>query len=170
MFATAQELGIGVMAYGPMAHGLLTGAMGRNTSFAQSKDGPKDWRASGFIFGQSLFAPEYLPQNLEVVESLKAVATRLDTTLPRLALAWVLRQPAISVALSGAAPPPRSRTTSTPSRSHSPPTCSPRSIRSSRAPPARWIACPASITSPASLAAQTPSPAPSKPACPSSQT
>ena len=96
MFPTALELGIGVMAYGPMAHGLLTGAMGRETKFQ-----PTDWRASGLLFGQALFSPENLPKNLEVVERLKAVALQLDTTLPRLALAWVLRQPAVTVALSG---------------------------------------------------------------------
>ncbi len=100
MFPAAQELGIGVMAYGPLAHGLLTGAMGRGTTFPG-----KDWRASGLVFGQSLFAPEHLPHNLEVVEQLKALAARLDTTLPRLALAWTLRHPAVSVALSGCRTP-----------------------------------------------------------------
>ena len=100
MFPAAQALGIGVMAYGPMAHGLLTGAMGRDTTFA-----PSDWRAAGVIFGQRLFGPEELPRNLEVVEQLKGVAARLGTSLPRLALAWVLRHPAVSVALSGCRTP-----------------------------------------------------------------
>jgi aryl-alcohol dehydrogenase-like predicted oxidoreductase len=100
MFPTAQELGIGVMAYGPMAHGLLTGAMGRDTAFD-----PADWRSSGVIFGQRLFSPESLPRNLEVVERLKAVAARHGTSLPRLALAWVLRHPAVAVALSGCRTP-----------------------------------------------------------------
>jgi aryl-alcohol dehydrogenase-like predicted oxidoreductase len=100
MFPTAQELGIGVMAYGPMAHGLLTGAMGRDTAFD-----PADWRSSGVIFGQRLFSPESLPRNLEVVERLKGVAARRGTSLPRLALAWVLRHPAVAVALSGCRTP-----------------------------------------------------------------
>jgi aryl-alcohol dehydrogenase-like predicted oxidoreductase len=96
MFPTAQELGIGVMAYGPMAHGLLTGAFTRETTFVEW-----DWRSRGDAFGQALFTAENFPRNLEVVERLKAVAARLGTTLPLLAIAWVLRHPAVSVALAG---------------------------------------------------------------------
>jgi aryl-alcohol dehydrogenase-like predicted oxidoreductase len=95
MFPTARELGIGIMAYGPMAHGLLTGTMRADHQF-----GEKDWRRHGMLFGQRLFGPN-LARNVEVVDQLKGVAERLDTTLPRLALAWVLREPAVSVALSG---------------------------------------------------------------------
>jgi aryl-alcohol dehydrogenase-like predicted oxidoreductase len=32
---------------------------------------------------------------------MKEIAARLDTTLPQLAIAWVLQQPAVSVALAG---------------------------------------------------------------------
>jgi aryl-alcohol dehydrogenase-like predicted oxidoreductase len=95
MFSTARDLGVGVMAYGPMAHGLLTGTFKGDQAF-----GPEDWRRRGVIFGQTLFGPN-LPANVGVVEKLKGVASDLGTSLPRLALAWVLRNPAVTVALSG---------------------------------------------------------------------
>ena len=96
MFPTAQELGIGVMAYGPMAHGLLTGAFTHETTFVEW-----DWRSRGVAFGQPLFTPENFSKNVAVVDRLKEVAARLDTTLPKLAIAWVLHHPAVSVALAG---------------------------------------------------------------------
>jgi aryl-alcohol dehydrogenase-like predicted oxidoreductase len=95
MFPTAQELGVGIMAYGPMAHGLLTGTMPRQNAFDE-----RDWRRQGNIFGQRLFGPN-LDQNLDVVDKLLTVADRIGTSLPLLALAWVLRNPAVSVALAG---------------------------------------------------------------------
>ncbi|HVC35575.1 MAG TPA: aldo/keto reductase [Chloroflexota bacterium] len=96
MFPTAGELGMGVMAYGPLAHGLLTGAFTTETKFDDT-----DWRSRGIIFGQSLFTPDNFGKNLEVVERLKAFASDKGTTLPRLALAWVLSNPRIAVGLSG---------------------------------------------------------------------
>jgi aryl-alcohol dehydrogenase-like predicted oxidoreductase len=84
------------MAYGPLAHGLLTGSFTAETVF-----GPQDWRSRGNIFGQRLFGPRNFRRNLHVVEQLKGVAGALGTTLPRLALAWVLHNPRVSVALCG---------------------------------------------------------------------
>jgi aryl-alcohol dehydrogenase-like predicted oxidoreductase len=64
----------------------------------------RDWRREGNIFGQRLFGPN-LDQNLNVVDKLLTVADRIGTSLPLLALAWVLRNPAVSVALSGCRSP-----------------------------------------------------------------
>src|SRR5436190_4975757 len=71
MMPTARELGVGVMAYGPMAHGLLTGTFKADQTF-----GPEDWRRRGVIFGQTLFGPN-IGQNVRVVEQLKGVASDL---------------------------------------------------------------------------------------------
>lgn len=100
MFDTAAELGVGIMAYGPLAHGLLTGTFTPETTFDAG-----DWRATGMIFRQPLFSPEHFPTNLAVVERLKEFAARKGTTLPLLALAWVLANPRVTIALTGARRP-----------------------------------------------------------------
>lgn len=99
-FATCEALGSGVMAYGPLAHGLLTGTLTRSTVFD-----PTDWRAGGTLFGQSLLAPEHLDRNLAVVARLATIAQRRGITLAQLALAWVLAHPPVTVALVGARTP-----------------------------------------------------------------
>lgn len=99
-FKTCLELGAGVMAYGSLAHGLLSGAVTRDTTFDAS-----DWRASGMIFGQPLLTEENRERNLEVVDHLTEIALSANMTLPQLALSWVLAHPAISVSLVGARMP-----------------------------------------------------------------
>lgn len=96
MFPTAEELGIGIMAYGPLAHGLLTGTMTADTPI-----GKGDWRSRGSFFGQPLLAPENLPTNLQVVDRLGEIARSCGVSLPELAVAWVLRNPNVGVALTG---------------------------------------------------------------------
>lgn len=96
-FATCDALGVGVMAYGPLAHGLLTGAFTTGTTFEAT-----DWRAGGTIFGQPLLAPGNFARNLAVVERLQAIAAAKGATLPQLALAWVLAHPIVTTALVGA--------------------------------------------------------------------
>jgi len=96
-FTTCTELGIGVMAYGPLAHGILAGAITRDTVFDE-----RDWRRSGMIFGQALLTPENRETNHQVVDDLAALAAELGIKLPQLALAWVLHHEPVSVALVGA--------------------------------------------------------------------
>lgn len=99
-FDTCRELGAGVMSYGSLAHGLLTGTLTRDTVFDAT-----DWRASGQIFGQPLLTEQNRARNLGVVERLAGIAASSGVTLPQLALRWVLADPAVSVALVGARTP-----------------------------------------------------------------
>jgi aryl-alcohol dehydrogenase-like predicted oxidoreductase len=65
------------MAYGPMAHGLLTSTFTADATFLDW-----DWRTRGDAFGQSLFTSENFPRNVAVADQVKGVAAPLDTTLP----------------------------------------------------------------------------------------
>lgn len=96
-FATCMDLGVGVMAYGPLAHGLLTGSFTTDMNFDAM-----DWRASGMIFGQPLLTPGNFAHNLTVVERLRTIGVAMGRTLPQLALAWVLSHPVVTTALVGA--------------------------------------------------------------------
>lgn len=96
VFPYCQEQGVGVMAYGSLAHGLLTGTFTAQTTFAEN-----DWRRNGRAFGLSLFTPENFPKNLAVVEELKQIAAEHGKTVLDLALRWVLTNPVVSVALVG---------------------------------------------------------------------
>lgn len=96
VFPYCLEQGIGVMAYGSLAHGLLTGSFTSQTTFAEN-----DWRRNGHAFGLSLFTPENFPKNLAAVEELKTLAARRGKTVLDLALRWVLSNPVVSVALVG---------------------------------------------------------------------
>lgn len=87
---------IGFMAYGTLAFGLLTGAFTPATTFVDW-----DWRSKGNAFGLPLFEREHFLKALRVTERLKELAARYDKTVAQLAIAWVLGQPAVSVALVG---------------------------------------------------------------------
>jgi aryl-alcohol dehydrogenase-like predicted oxidoreductase len=89
----AERQGIGVIAYSPMASGLLTGKMTRER-IASLPD--NDWRK----FDPSFREPE-LSRNLGIVDRLEAVAERRDTTPGAVAIAWTLRNPAVDGAIVG---------------------------------------------------------------------
>ena len=52
-----------------------------------------------------LFTEENFPRNLRVVEDLKGIANDMGIQMANLALAWVLANPVLSVALVGARTP-----------------------------------------------------------------
>ena len=87
----AQEHNIGVLVYGPLAHGLLTGAMTPDQSFDDD-----DWRARS-----PEFRGESFRHNLEIVDRLSEFARERGHTVSQLAIAWTLAHPAVQVAIVG---------------------------------------------------------------------
>ena len=92
------EQGTGVLSYSPLAFGLLTGAIGPESTF--DGDDVRAGRDEG-----SLFAPGNRERNHAVVEALRPVAERLDITLAQLALAWNVHQPGVTAAIAGSRNP-----------------------------------------------------------------
>jgi aryl-alcohol dehydrogenase-like predicted oxidoreductase len=86
--------GIGVIVYSPMASGLLTGAMTRERAARLPKD---DWRK-----GHPDFTEPNLSRNLELVDRLREIAKRHNRTVGEVAIAWTLRNPAVTGAIVGA--------------------------------------------------------------------
>jgi aryl-alcohol dehydrogenase-like predicted oxidoreductase len=89
----AEREGIGVIVYSPMGSGMLTGGMTRERIAGLADD---DWRKHDARFNE----PE-VSRNLELVERLKVVADRYDTTPGAVAVAWTLRNPAVDGAIVG---------------------------------------------------------------------
>jgi L-glyceraldehyde 3-phosphate reductase len=88
---TLGELGIGSIAFTPLAQGMLTNKYLKGT--------PKDSRAAQ---GKSLF-PEFLTESaIESIRKLNALAEKRGQTLAQMAIAWVLRDGGITTALIGA--------------------------------------------------------------------
>jgi aryl-alcohol dehydrogenase-like predicted oxidoreductase len=87
--------GIGVLAYSPMASGLLTGAWTRERHAALPEN---DWRKHK----NPLFQEPRFSRALSGVETLRGVAARHGTSPGAVALAWVLANPAVTAAIVGA--------------------------------------------------------------------
>ena len=82
----------GVICYSPMASGMLTGKMTRERIAAMEDD----WRKEAPDFTE----PK-LTRNLQVVEKLREVAGKHQCEVTEVALAWVLKNEAVTAAITG---------------------------------------------------------------------
>ena len=87
--------GLGVIVYSPMASGLLTGAMTRERAAGLPYS---DWRSRDVEFQEPR-----LSKNLTLVERLREVGERYGRPPGQLAIAWALRNRAVTGAIVGAA-------------------------------------------------------------------
>jgi aryl-alcohol dehydrogenase-like predicted oxidoreductase len=81
----------GVLAYGPLAHGLLSGRFSRDTRLPSG-----DWRRESELFRGARFE-----RTLEAVERLRELAEERGVRVAQLAVAWVLAHTAVHVAIVG---------------------------------------------------------------------
>jgi aryl-alcohol dehydrogenase-like predicted oxidoreductase len=87
--------GIAVLAYSPLANGLLTGKIRPDREF-----GPGDLRR-----GNRRFTPANIERVNAMLESLHPIADRHRTTIGQLVIAWTYMQPGMTCVLCGARDP-----------------------------------------------------------------
>ena len=84
------ELGIGVIAFSPLAQGVLSG------KYSKGRDGTRAAEKNSSINSKAL-----QPNVLAAVDALGEIASKRKQSLVQLALGWVLRRPEITSALIG---------------------------------------------------------------------
>ncbi len=86
-----QKNDIGVVVYSPLQQGLLTGAIKSIDDLA-----PDDVRRDFPLFQEPTFSA-----NLKLARELASIAKKYDRSVAQLALAWVLRRPEVTSAITG---------------------------------------------------------------------
>jgi aryl-alcohol dehydrogenase-like predicted oxidoreductase len=86
----AEELGLGVTPWSPLKSGILSGKYTRKNAASVKPEG-RQW-AVNFLDEKSY----------AVIDELERIAKQLDTTVARVALAWVQARPAVSSTIIGA--------------------------------------------------------------------
>ncbi len=92
LFPVLEELGIGYVAFSPLANGLLSAQYGKETKF----EAGTDYRS---VMPQ--FTPEGMEQNRALLELLHRLATEKSATPAQISLAWMLRKKPYIVPIPG---------------------------------------------------------------------
>jgi aryl-alcohol dehydrogenase-like predicted oxidoreductase len=90
LFPVLEELNVGLVAFSPLANGLLTGQI------KQSKFADKDLRNK-----MPQFKPEALKKNQELLDLLDEIAARHDATPAQISLAWMINKKPYIVPIPG---------------------------------------------------------------------
>ena len=89
-------IGLGTTIWSPLASGLLTGKYNDSV--------PDDSRLNlpGYEWLRNMFESEEWQKRLQSVRELVPIANELGTTMPKLAIAWCLKNPNVSTVITGA--------------------------------------------------------------------
>lgn len=91
-----EAIGLGTTVYSPLASGLLTGKYNEGI--------PEDSRVNlpGYEWLRQMVESEEGQRQLAAVRELAHIAEELGTNMPRLAIAWCLKNPNVSTVITGA--------------------------------------------------------------------
>ena len=89
-----RDQGIGVMAFSPLAVGLLSGIYGTDGS---APDGSMWGRTDRIEKLKDLMTPE----TVAVIETVRKIALERGKTMAQVAVNWVLSNPEVTIAISG---------------------------------------------------------------------
>lgn len=99
LIALSTRCGISQIVWSPLAQGVLTG------KYLPGATLPSDSRAANDTINGFLNSAWLSPKVLQAVQALKPLADQAGLTLSQFALAWVLRQPNVASAITGASRP-----------------------------------------------------------------
>jgi aryl-alcohol dehydrogenase-like predicted oxidoreductase len=99
-FAEAKKRNVGIIVRVPLASGLLSGKIGRDTVFAADDHRNFNRHGEAFDIGET-FAGVPFETALEAVDELRALVPA-DVAMAQFALRWILEQDAVSAVIHGA--------------------------------------------------------------------
>lgn len=101
--AEAQKRKVGILARVPLASGMLSGKITRESKFAKDDHRAFNRHGEAFDRGETFSGVDY-ETGLRAVEELKLLAPK-NATMAQLALRWILEFPAVTCAIPGAKRP-----------------------------------------------------------------
>jgi len=99
-FTEAQRKRVGILARLPLSSGMLSGKLNRSSTFEATDHRAFNRHGEAFDRGETFSGVDY-NRSLEVVEMLRPLVPK-GSTLPQMALRWILMFPAVTCAIPGA--------------------------------------------------------------------
>jgi aryl-alcohol dehydrogenase-like predicted oxidoreductase len=106
-FAMAKEKNVGILARVPLASGLLTGKLTKDSQFAQDDHRNFNRHGEAFDVGETFSGVDF-ETGLKAVEEVKPLVPD-SYSMTQLALKWILMHPAISTVIPGAKNPQQAK-------------------------------------------------------------